>query len=101
LIAGYGANNFSWDSYLSFTNTKAAPPELFSAPARANSGAALHGWKVDNIIAVFRILHNFSGGHTGNQSFFSIPSIGKCKGLVGICKIMTILNKVFEKSALS
>jgi hypothetical protein len=60
LIAGYGANNFSWDSYLSFTNTKAAPPELFSAPARANTGAALHGWKVNNIGAVFRILHNFT-----------------------------------------
>jgi hypothetical protein len=60
LIAGYGANNFSWDSYLSFTNTKAAPPELFSAPAKANTGAALHGWKVDNIVAVFRILHKFT-----------------------------------------
>jgi hypothetical protein len=60
LIAGYGANNFSWDSYLSFTNTKAAPPELFSAPARANTGAALHGWKVDNIAAAFRIFHIFT-----------------------------------------
>ena len=28
-ISRFGETNFNWDSYLAFTNTMAAPPELF------------------------------------------------------------------------